>query len=134
MLGGEINISESLVRYRVGTGISSGMYDVRAPEIRCVGQLPESLAQSLVDLESRRGMMSAGDYEAWKARFELEKDNAEVYFQLIVSRVFIERWRAWRKIRKPQICTPTFLKFLVYLLPRRLGDFCLRILGKIRYG
>ena len=134
MLGGEINIPEPLVKYRVGTGISSGMYDIREPELRCVRQLPQSIAQSLIDLESRRSAIGDDAYVHWRRRLESELENARKYADLIGGADFATRFKAWRGMPRPGIFTPSYLKMLAYLLPRRTGDRLLALLGKVRYG
>jgi glycosyltransferase involved in cell wall biosynthesis len=134
MLGGELNIPEPLVRYRVGTGISSGLYDIREPEMRCVRQLPHSIAQSLADLDSLRGRMAESEMRAWRERLESDERAASDYLEFLTGATFAERWRVWHRLRKPAPWRPGYFKLLAYLLPRRAGDFCLRILGRLRYG
>ena len=134
MLGGELNIPEPLVRYRVGTGISSGLYDIRGPELRCIRQFPESIAQSLADLESLRGRIPDSAIAAMRERLEGEIRHAADYEELLSAPTFAARFRAWRRVHRPAPWRPGYVKLLAYLLPRRAGDAVLRLLGRLRYG
>ena len=133
MLGREINLEGPLVRYRVGTGISSGLYNVREPELVCIRQLPLSLAQSRRDLDWRRPQMDEETYQSWRRRLDSDERETLLYTRLLSAPTFRERWRSWRAVRKPAISRPGYYKLMIYLLPRRIGDWILWLLGKARY-
>ena len=133
MLGREINLEETLVRYRIGTGISSGLYALRDPELVCIRQLPISLAQSRRDLDWRRPQMTEKAYDDWRRRLDADGRETQLYTQLLSAETFRERWRSWRAVRKPALSRPGYYKLMIYLLPRRVGDWLLGALGRIRY-
>lgn len=46
---------------------------------------------------------------------------------------FAQRLAAWRQLPGRRITTPYGLKLLIYLLPKKLGDTCLKVLSSLRY-
>lgn len=126
--GAEIRIDLPLVRYRVGSGISSSVEDIRATELKCMRMNPRSFAQVREDAEAY-----GRDVARWRATFDAQEREVALGIALRTAPTFAQRLAAWRQLPGRRITTPYGLKLLIYLLPRRLGDACLKVLSSLRY-
>lgn len=132
MLGDELRVDLPLVRYRLGSGISSESSNVRQAELRCMRQFPESLAQCRRDLEAIRADIGESKYAEWTARLDYDGRQHAVSATLLGSPRFGDRWRAYRALEKPPITAPYRWKLMLYLLPAPIGDFLLRRMTHLR--
>lgn len=128
--GREVVVEEPLVRYRIGTGISSSVENVRETELKCMRMNCMSFAQVRVDLKYL-GERS-GRLEWVKILCEQER-LVGLGIELRSAPTFLRRLRAWWKLPGKSLLTPYGVKLLLYLLPLKAGDVCLRRLTKLRY-
>lgn len=130
--GREVLVDEPLVRYRIGTGISSSIENVRETELKCMRMNPTSFAQARKDVETFERC------ERWKNNWLSVFDEQErlvgLEIKLRSAPTFLRRLKAWWKLPGKSLMTPYGIKLAIYLLPRKAGDWCLRVLTKIRYG
>lgn len=134
--GREARIDEPLVRYRVGSGISSAVDDIRESELRCMRLKPRTFGQLRRDLEAltKTGLLKdEAERRKWLEVLARQEREVADEIELRSAPTFARRLRAWR--RHPARCPfrPYGIKLLVYLLPRRTGDAVLRLLTRIRY-
>ena len=126
--GAEVRIDVPLVRYRVGSGISSTVDDIRATELKCMRMNPRSFAQVREDLEA-----CGRDVVRWRTTFDAQEREVALGIALRTAPTFAQRLAAWRQLPGRRITTPYGLKLLIYLLPKKLGDICLKVLSSLRY-
>lgn len=132
MLGDELRVDLPLVRYRIGSGISSDSSNMRQAELRCMRQFPESLAQCRRDLEAIRADIGEPKYAEWTARLDSDERQHAASATLLGAPRFGDRWRAYRTLEKPPITVPYRWKLMLYLLPAPIGDFLLRLMARLR--
>jgi len=130
MLGAEVRIDMPLVRYRVGTGISSGVSKLREPELRCMRKMSDSFRQSRIDAQT----LKPGLRDRWLAKIDAQEREVERFIALRSAADFATRWHAYRAMAKPRGVTLYKVKLWAYLLPRRAGDVVLALLARIRYS
>ena len=134
MLGPELVLPDRLVRYRLGTGLSSSLWRVRAPLRRARGDLLLALEQSRVDLEVVRKDISEADYAAWLARLDADRERAEAEVQMLDGDTFAVRLAGYRRLaRVPLLSVWQFLR-CAFLLPKPLGDCLLFAYAIVRYA
>lgn len=132
MFGQELLVDEPLVRYRVGTGVSSDEDDVKGPELRCSKLIPETNRQARLDLESVREHVSEERADKLLAWFDWNDRQMNAAVTLMSGATFADRLRGWRAYEKPSPFRPGFWKYAAYLLPPRIGDVLLRFLARLR--
>ena len=133
LCGPEIVLDDVLVRYRIGSGDTTGQYEYRRPFLQCLFGERAALPQQLRDLAAA---VSAGRVTEERAASEKErllsadKYNAQL-IDLLSSESLIVRGRAFKIVR-----THYNFKGKVFmataLLPRWLGDVVFGILMRLR--
>lgn len=129
--GREVLVDEPLVRYRIGTGISSSVEDIRETELKCMRMNGKSFAQVREDL---RGCRNEEVGSRWLKVVAEEERIVELGIELRSAPTFLRRLKAYRKLPGKSLLTPYGVKLAIYLLPRKLGDWCLKVLTKLRYS
>ena len=136
MLGPEIVMPDRLVKYRLGTGRSNSLWQVRSPLCKARKELLVALKQSRSDLEVVRDRMSEADYTAWLARLEADRRRIEAEVMLFDGDTFSVRFVGYSLIRHlwhaPLLSVWQFLR-LAFLLPRPLGNCLLFAYAVVRY-
>lgn len=115
---------ELLVRYRFGSGVSTGGA-WRAKSIRGARAVKASCEQLLIDLESVKLKMSEKTYVAKRQEFESRIQHEIIYLQCLESNSFRRRLCAFFEHGYCRMGVKAFLIGLILLLPRRLGDYFL---------
>lgn len=133
MLGDECLIEEPLVRYRIGSGVSSACENIRATEIHCIQMFPDNLRQCQQDLEFIRTDMGETHYRYWVQRLMNDEVQHSLNLKLCTAKTFVERYQAYRQMAKTSWLTPYRWKLFCYLLPRKWGDGLLKMATRLRY-
>jgi len=133
MLGPDLRLDEPLLDYRLGTGISSRGKHARDPMIRCTQAMFATFRQVRADLTAARARLGEDVYRAWHARLDREESETRACLALMTGKDFTTRLAGWRRFPHPAILSPTFALHLLFLLPRRLGDFLIDAL-KAKHG
>lgn len=127
--GREVRVDEPLVRYRVGSGVSSSNDDIRATELKCMRMNPRSFAQIREDLKS----IGSPETAKWEGIFAEQARLVEQGIVLRSAPKFSQRLKAWWRIPGKSLLRPYGIKLAIYLLPKRIGDWMLRVgVGKGR--
>ena len=135
LIGDELVFKDKLIKYRVGSGVSSVLYNRRGPELRSAIGRAASYRQTLRDLDY---LYSKGKIEKDKYLMLYEKYKQCVYKEdrlvdLIDSKSFLKRFSAyWHLYVKSGLSISSFLR-LPYLLPKCIGDFIYTVYGKCKY-
>ena len=118
-----IHVPKVLVKYRIGTGVSSALFDVRVPFERCVPLIVPAIRQGFIDV---RYLKSLGHYVPEDLPRALTKDLRQHYDSAVLAGgAFSARILAFSRIQKENPCrcyTPLYFQRLCFLLPRRIGD------------
>ena len=117
MAGRVLEIGDRLIDYRLGTGASTALWDLRRQLAFC---LRESRATVEVSLRDAERLMPVAR-EEWRRRLELRREQVEAKAALVESRSFRERLAAFRRLGgRSAFSVAAYLK-LAFLLPRPLG-------------
>ena len=124
MLGGELVLPDRLVKYRIGTGLTSTLHHHRVVAIRSWQVRIPCLDQAVHDLMSFSAHLPPKRVEEFRKAFDAERDYAENHLMLLESPSFRARWKAFlQELRMGRCNSHVFM--LAYLLPRRIGDWVL---------
>ena len=133
MLGPELVLPDRLVRYRLGTGISTSLWRIREPMCRCRHLLLDNLKQASRDLDSVRDFMTASDLSGWERRLEADRRRVEAELMLFEGHAFSQRVEGFRSMgRSPLLSRRQYLK-CAFLMPRPLGNCLLFAYMAVRY-
>ena len=124
MLGSELVIPDRLVKYRVGSGITSALHHHRTPAINGWRLWLPTLDQAERDLALIADRLSPERVEKFRQKFAFERVRAENHLILLESSSFSARWKAFRQERRDGYSTAVPFMY-AYLLPRRIGDWVL---------
>ena len=124
MLGGALVIPDCLVKYRIGSGITSALRHHRTPAITGWRVWRPSLDQAERDLAMVTNRLSSVRVEEFRRKFAFERARAENHLTLLESPSFRARWTAFRQEYRMG-CHISAPFMLAYLLPRRIGDWVL---------
>ena len=121
-IGEPLVMPDRLVRYRVGSGISSVMYNRRATELRMARIRESGYRQSLLDLEHciRSGMMTEEKSLPIRKLCEDGIVRSAATVQLIEGAGIVEKWLAYKTLYGKGVFDPASWLRLPYLLPWRL--------------
>jgi len=130
MLGGELVIPDRLVLYRLGSGLTSALYNHRTPVIKSWRMLLLSLDQTEHDLAAIADRLPPERVAEFRRTFEHERVFAQNHLALVESPSFCARWTAFRReLRMGRYNSYVFM--LSYLMPRRLGDLVLNTITRL---
>lgn len=124
LLGPELDIPDRLVRYRLGSGMTSGEWHVRACVTLCLRAdlaAIEAVRTELEDLKARADGAVAG-YEDGKARLDREWKWFKGKEALVTAKTFAERLAGNRAMGGWNVFSVFGFQRLAYLLPRAPGD------------
>jgi len=127
MLGSELIIPDKLLLYRVGSGLSTGLTNQREPALRGFYLWKGSFPQIYADLEVLRGSMGENRYRELSTEYHKLERQTDAYVDLIQSGTIQKRMCAFVKLAGSNRSPAALVLLLVYLLPRRLGDFLLNV-------
>ena len=131
MLGGdELVIPDRLVKYRLGSGLTSTLHHHRTPVIKSWRLLLSGLDQAEYDLAAIADSLLPERVEAFRKAFARERVFAENHLTLVESPSFRARWRALRKERMMGYWNSRVFMY-AYLLPRRIGDWVLDTITRL---
>ena len=136
LLGEVLIIDDKLVRYRVGTGVSSVLYSRRRPELRAAQGRIASYRQSLHDIEFLRNRRLITNEQFLKLESDYNNciERNELFVQLASSGSAIKRFAAYKKLYLADGVNFSALLRVPYLLPRSVGDLMYLCYGVvIRY-
>ena len=119
-------VDELLVRYRYGSGVSTGG-GYRRKMIRGAKAVKASCEQLLLDLDSLTNKVDAGIAKAFRQRFEARIKHEQSYLQLLDGHNLRERIAGYVASGYLRRSWKTKLLGLVLLLPHRLGDWLLAL-------
>ena len=119
MLGPALEIPDRLIRYRLGSGVSSNEWDLRV-RMRFYAEGSVRVAQAMLTWLERQGA-SVPASEKWRLRFREDLRQGEARLALVGSRCFRERLAAAR-VRGPvaRLSVAGYLR-LAFLMPRVIG-------------
>ena len=122
-MGEVLTMPDRLVRYRVGSGVSSIMYNRRATERRMAHIRAAGCRQSLVDLDYcvARGMIDGARAPAIRRQCEIGAEQNDALVALIEKSSLRERWRAYKTLYPRGMKDRAGWLRLPYLLPFNLG-------------
>ena len=125
MLGGdELVIPDHLVKYRLGSGLTSTLYHHRTPVIKSWRMLLPGLDQAEYDLSAIADRLPQEHVAHLRRTFARDRFFAENHLTLVESPSFRARWKALRQERMMGYWNARIFMYS-YLLPRRLGDWVL---------
>lgn len=130
MLGGELVIPDRLVLYRLGSGLTSALYDHRTPVIKSWRMSLLSLDQTEHDLAAISDRLPPERVEELRRQFDRERVFAQNHLALVESPSFRTRWTAFQRERSMGRYN-SYVFLLSYLLPRRLGDLVLNTITRL---
>lgn len=120
MLGPSLEIPDRLVRYRLGSGVSSDEWNLRS-RVRFLAEGSVRVSQAMLAWLSRQGS-SAPDRERWQRRFRDELRLGQARLALVGSRRFRERLAAARvRDHRGLFSVGNYLR-TAFLAPRVLGN------------
>ena len=119
----ELVIPDILVYYRLGAGITTNSRSHRMTQLVAWKAMINSRKNLLADLNSAKGRVSQKSYSIIEGEIHSGVELAEKYVQLLSSEKFKQRLAAFRAIKVEGFSS--FLRHLIYLLPRGIGDVLL---------
>lgn len=131
MLGSELTVDAKLVRWRVGSGISSLYRSRRKVDSEMAVMRLASARQVLADLDCREDKGPAlpelrRRYEEYVRQNEWERDLSGDFPWRV-------RWRAFRSLFRGAMLTRGAWLRLPYLLPKRMGDVIYGVELRLRF-
>lgn len=134
LIGSVLQLEDHLIRYRVGSGVSSVLLNRRMPELRSAKGRAASFCQSIIDVEywQGKGFIDSVRCRQLCGQFKELIDRNLTFAKLIEGRHFAERLTAYRKLYK-HISVDAILR-IPYLLPKSLGDFLYGIYGALGFA
>lgn len=133
MIGSQLELNEILVRYRLGTGVSSSQWDIRKVVGGCYAGLVTSLEQSMRDLEFIRPSLDDETAALWLQRLSYETSEAIKRRDLILGKTYRERRLAARKITNVRTLSIWGFFRFAFALPRPIGGMLLFCYALVRY-
>ena len=123
MLGPALEIPDRLVRYRLGSGVSSDEWNMRA-RIRFYAEGSVRVAQAMLTWLDRPDVTVSAS-EGWRRRFQEELRQGQARLTLVSSPRFQERLAAARVRGRCGLLSAIGFLRTAFLMPRGLGDLML---------
>lgn len=133
MIGSQLELNEILVRYRLGTGVSSSQWNIRKVVGGCYSGLVTSLEQSMRDLEFIRPSLDDETAALWLQRLSYETSEAIKRRDLILGKTYRERRLAAREITNVRTLSIWGFFRFAFILPRPIGGMLLFCYALVRY-
>lgn len=122
-------VDELLVRYRFGSGVSTGG-GYRRKMIRGARAVKASCEQLLKDLEALKGLLSEVSLSELRNRFSMRIAHEEKFLRLLDGRTLWERWSGYVAHRQGGMTLKDLVIGMILVLPRCLGDWLLSVLQR----
>lgn len=122
-------VDELLVRYRFGSGVSTGG-GYRRKMIRGARAVKASCEQLLKDLETLKGLLSEVSLSELRIRFSMRIAHEEKFLRLLDGRTTWERWSGYVACRQDGMTLKDLVIGMILVLPRGLGDWLLSVLQR----
>lgn len=133
MIGPQLVMAEPLVRYRIGSGETTGLDSFRRPVVRAILSTRASIPQCQRDLADARvkGRILPEVYAREMEKLEADDRHNDRMLELFTSDSFRKRWKVFKEVRhtnnwKGQVA------LMIFLLPKRMGDIFFSIILRIR--
>ena len=133
MIGSQLELNEILVRYRLGTGVSSSQWNIRKVVGGCYAGLVTSLEQSMRDLEFISPCLDDETVASWQKRLSYETSEAIKRRDLILGKTYRERKMAAQKISNVRTLSIWGFFRFAFALPRPIGGGLLFCYALVRY-
>ena len=128
MIGDFVEMNDRLVRYRMGTGVSNSLWNMRKPLLRCANYMLVTLDQCEVDLGK---ITDKSVVDCWSKRLAEERGQAEARRDLVGGDTIRTRISGAKRLMRGGIVW-RFLKF-AFVMPRCVGDVLLFVYVAIRH-
>ena len=133
LIGDVLFIKDHLVRYRVGTGVSSVLQYRRGPELRAARARVAGCRQSLMDIDYcvNKGLIGESRHDSLRSEYEGYIVRNEDFIKLIEGSFrgrlasFVRLYGRSNSIRNGILRIP-------YLFPRAIGDFVYGVYDTLR--
>ena len=126
-------IEMPLVRYRVGSGVSSGIRRYRQFMVRGTMAGFAARRQSMLDIDRCKAGLSETVRNALKERFRGEMGKLGTYLDLWGDTAFSKRWSAYKILRRDESSAFQKLILILLLLPRWFCDPILDAMKIFKY-
>ena len=126
-------IDKPLVKYRVGSGVSSGIRGYRKFMVRGTMAGLVSRKQSVIDIAKCKVPLIESTRKALVARIDNEINKLQVYIDLWEGEEWSKRWAAFRILNSGEQSNFQRLIFGLLLLPHWLGDPILDLMKMSKY-
>lgn len=128
MIGDFVEMNDRLVRYRMGTGVSNSLWNMRAPLLRCAHYMLVTLDQCDVDLGK---ITDKSVVDCWSKRLAEERGQAEARRDLVGGDTIGTRISGAKRLMTYGVVW-RFLKF-AFVMPRCVGDVLLLVYVAVRH-
>ncbi len=132
MLGPELVMSDRLVKYRLGTGVSNSIWRMREPMCRSRRDLVKAFRQARRDLE--KVSMAESELSEWRSLLDAGEARAESELALFEGKTFAARREGYRRMGPAHPLSIWQFFKIAYLLPRPIGDCLLFAYAVVRYA
>ena len=134
LIGGVLHLQDRLVRYRIGSGVSSVLFNRRQPELRSARAREAAFRQSIVDIVHwhSKGNIDNESYLRLRVQYGRLADRNKTFADLLEGRSFGLRWAAYRKLYSG--FSLEGLLRIPYLFPRTIGDLMYGTYGVLRFA
>lgn len=124
LLGEVLILDDKLIKYRVGSGVSSVLHERRAPELRSAVGRAASYRQNLRDVEYWHGKGNLTDevFDALVGKYTARRNEMEALIKLITGSSFFIRWAAFKQLYLSKLKIKEAVLKAPYLLPKSIGD------------
>ena len=127
MLGPRGSISAPLMKYRIGSGESSGYRDYRRRRAWVLKHREDGAQKQLLkDVETIKSRLGPGKYEEWKQRIQHKQRTNAGMLELLEGNSFAVRLRGLRKLDYRKSVGQRIL-YAILLLPHGLADVVLAV-------
>ena len=121
MLGPILTIPDRLVRYRLGSGETTGEWDIRSLVSHCTARSLAAVRAVAADAEH----LAPEDAERWRRRLDAEADRLATKAELVNGRSFGVRLKAFRRLWPGFALSIANYLRVAFLMPRPLSDLVL---------
>ena len=124
LFGKALILPDKLMKYRVGSGVSSVLFDRRVPELRSAVGRAASYRQTIRDVNfiHENGDIDDAMCSELTKKYSAQVDRMEFLIQLMSGKDFHSRWSAFRNLYFSKLLVREAFLRLPYLLPKSIGD------------
>lgn len=132
-LQGEIVLDEPLIEYRIGTGVSTEMFNYRRPQIRCRQKILTGLELARSELEQARNWLHEKNVKRILRDFEQERKNSEGWLKLLAGKTIGERMSGYRHVKVGPWWSPMKIQQWLCVWPPIFVDWVLSVYLFLNY-